>query len=250
MEFSSASVIINLQTWVLLLDYLGIGIPTPPPSPSSSLLDNEDEEDNTQQQSESSVRSTKSVPGSLFETHFEETSINHDTLDSISLPSPNEHQFNNTTANEGAPQYLRPTTLSATNSLQSSLYSSAWTNPLELPSEWQTPSPQGNQILDPTLSENQTPSQGNQNLDLLRPRDSTDCDSVWGTESKKSMDISLNVQSLTVTFNKPEHPLARGVVSSLAAQVESRRGNLQLRGSLGQASVVDLTETGAYYRER
>ena len=35
-EFSSANVTINLPTWVLLLDFLGIGTPTPPPSPSPS----------------------------------------------------------------------------------------------------------------------------------------------------------------------------------------------------------------------
>ena len=75
-------------------------------------------------------------------------------------------------------------------------------------------------------------------------------ESVWGVEGKGSVDISLKVGSLTVTFNKPEHPLAQGVVSELVARVESRRGNLQLSGRLGQASVVDLTETGAYYRER
>lgn len=36
MDFSSVYVVINLQTWVLLFDYLGIGVPTPPPSRSSS----------------------------------------------------------------------------------------------------------------------------------------------------------------------------------------------------------------------
>ena len=35
-DFSSVYVIINLQTWVLLFDYLGIGVPTPPPSRQSS----------------------------------------------------------------------------------------------------------------------------------------------------------------------------------------------------------------------
>ena len=74
--------------------------------------------------------------------------------------------------------------------------------------------------------------------------------SVWGTEGKASMNISLHVRSLKVTFNKPEHPLAQGMVSMLVAQVETCQGNLKLSGSLGQASVVDLTETGAYYRER
>ena len=73
---------------------------------------------------------------------------------------------------------------------------------------------------------------------------------MWGVEGKGSVDLSLKVRSLTVTFNKPEHPLAQGVVSELVAKVETRRGNLQLSGKLGQASVVDLTETGDYYRER
>lgn len=35
-DFSAASVTINLQTWVLLLDFLGIGTPTPPPSRPAS----------------------------------------------------------------------------------------------------------------------------------------------------------------------------------------------------------------------
>lgn len=34
-DFSSVYVVINLQTWVLLFDYLGIGVPTPPPSRES-----------------------------------------------------------------------------------------------------------------------------------------------------------------------------------------------------------------------
>ena len=35
MDFSSVYVVINLQTWVLLFDYLGIGVPTPPSSRES-----------------------------------------------------------------------------------------------------------------------------------------------------------------------------------------------------------------------
>lgn len=74
--------------------------------------------------------------------------------------------------------------------------------------------------------------------------------SVWGVEGKMSVEVCLNVRSLTVTFNKPEHPLARGNVSSLSAQLELSKGNVKISGSLGQASVIDLTETGAFYRER
>ena len=74
--------------------------------------------------------------------------------------------------------------------------------------------------------------------------------SVWGVDGKMSMEVCLNVRSLTVTFNKPEHPLARGNVSSLSAKLELNKGNVKISGSLGQASVIDLTETGAFYRER
>ena len=74
--------------------------------------------------------------------------------------------------------------------------------------------------------------------------------SVWGVEGKMSVEVCFNVRSLTVTFNKPEHPLARGNVSSLSAQLELNKGNVRISGSLGQASVIDLTETGAFYRER
>ena len=65
-----------------------------------------------------------------------------------------------------------------------------------------------------------------------------------------SMEVTLNVKSLTVTFNKPEHPLARGSVSSLSALLEYSKGNVSISGSLGQASVIDLTQTGAFYKER
>ena len=78
----------------------------------------------------------------------------------------------------------------------------------------------------------------------------TSSSSVWGVEGKMSMELALNVRSLTVTFNKPEHPLARGNVSSLSAQLQLSKGNMKVSGSLGQASVIDLTETGAFYRER
>lgn len=74
--------------------------------------------------------------------------------------------------------------------------------------------------------------------------------SVWGVDGKLTMGIDLNVKSLTVTFNKLEHPLARGNVSSVSAQVKMRRGNVEIGGKLGEASVTDLTETGAYYRDR
>ena len=74
--------------------------------------------------------------------------------------------------------------------------------------------------------------------------------SVWGVEGKLSLKCKLNVKSLTVTFNKQEHPLAKGNVSGVSAEVKLAEGNMEISGVLGQGSVLDMTETGAYYRER
>ena len=206
MEFSSASVIINLQTWVLLLDYLGIGIPTPPPSPSPSshltLLDEEDEEDEYEEEEESKQQQLNRKQQEKLQG--EQQQMDH------------KQQHKSSQQQQESKQQ------------QSSKQQQKSQRPLEVPS------------LDPD---------GDQ---LSQVGDQGGCEgvTVWGVESKGSIDISLKVGSLTVTFNKPEHPLAQGVVSELVARVESRRGNLQLSGRLGQASVVDLTETGAYYRER
>ena len=79
---------------------------------------------------------------------------------------------------------------------------------------------------------------------------SSDASSVWGIEDKPSFQVHLSVHSLSVTFNKPEHPFAKGVVSGVESSVKYQKGNISISGTLGQASVTDLTDTGAYYRER
>ena len=79
---------------------------------------------------------------------------------------------------------------------------------------------------------------------------SSDSSTVWGIEDKPSFQIRLSVHSLSVTFNKPEHPFAKGIVSSVKSSVKYQKGNIAISGTLGQASVTDLTDTGAYYRER
>ena len=211
-EFSSASVIINLQTWVLLLDYLGIGIPTPPPSPSPSshltLLDEEDEEEEEEEEEEGEEEGER-----------KRQQLNRKQQEKL---QEQQQQVDHKQQHKSSQQQQER------KQQQSSKQQQKSQRPLEVPS------------LD---------LDGDQ---LSQVGDQGGCEgvTVWGVESKGSIDISLKVGSLTVTFNKPEHPLAQGVVSDLVAKVESRRGNLQLSGRLGQASVVDLTETGAYYRER
>lgn len=96
-------------------------------------------------------------------------------------------------------------------------------------------------------------SEGSTNFESLQSEVEGDREpkaTVWGVEGKISLDVAIRVKSLSVTFNKPEHPLAKGSVSSLSAQAVVKKGNVEISGSLGQASVVDLTQTGAYYRER
>lgn len=79
---------------------------------------------------------------------------------------------------------------------------------------------------------------------------SSDPSSVWGIDDKPSFQVHLSVHSLSVTFNKPEYPFAKGTVSGVKSSVKYQKGNINISGTLGQASVTDLTDTGAYYRER
>lgn len=74
--------------------------------------------------------------------------------------------------------------------------------------------------------------------------------SVWGVEGKLSLKCKINVKSLSVTFNKYERPLAKGTVTGVSAEIKLAQGNMDVSGALGQGSVIDMTETGAYYRER
>ena len=196
MDFSSVYVIINLQTWVVLFDYLGIGIPTPPPSRSATP-----EPPPITVPSELVMTGSTHIPSvdrSLLEDAMEFTSLGSDP--SISL------------------------------------YRSAWQ---DLPSHDETsvpnqPSPENS--LSPPLID---PLEGDE-----------DGKSVWGVDGKMCVGVELSVKSLTVTFNKLEHPLARGNVSHVTAQLKLNRGNTEIKGMLGEASVVDLTETGTYYKER
>ena len=165
--FSSVFLVVNLQTWVLFFDYLGIGVPTPPVSP------------------------TEDTPTFFTETNSDEE-------------------------------------------IDSNLYSLKPDGSIYIKEEDRSPS----------LTE--APVIIGASPDAEEHRKST----VWGVEGKISASVNLKVQSLTVTLNKPEHPLARGVANELRAEATLDSSNITVSGSLGQASLVDLTDTGAYYRER
>ena len=216
MDFSSVFVIINLQTWVLLLDYLGIGIPTPPPSrpvtpdpehvPTGSQNPPRDEEASFKASGESSDNPLRSlIDNSLMNDARDLLSLGSDKENSlyVSMPQILEENHMETTASEDK----------ITSDLSNVQLAYSMTS---------------------TLSEDNS------------LKDST----VWGVDGKMSVCVKLNVNSLTVTFNKPEHPLARGSVSGVTAEVKLKQGNMEISGALGQGSVVDMTETGAYYRER
>ncbi len=162
--FSTVYLVVNLQTWVLFFDYLGIGVPTPPSSP------------------------TDDHP-SFFQPDDGETTPTTNEVPDLGMYS------------------LKPD-----GSLR---------------------------IITPQVSpvKEDVP---------IKPCKST----VWGAEGKLSVGLKLCVPSLTVTLNKPEHPLARGVASGLEVEATLEQSNILVKGSLGQASLVDLTDTGAYYRDK
>lgn len=214
MDFSSVFVIINLQTWVLLLDYLGIGIPTPPPSRPETP-----EQEMTQPSQDPGSESITLGGQNVHDTHpsgdrARGESLPSDAKDMLSLGGSLYMSTFQAFPEEGRGHDDTEGTGTETGGVTEEAYSSVST---------------------PILAGRVSRDQGM---------------SVWGMEGKISVWVKLNVNSLTVTFNKPEHPLARGGVSGVTAEVKLRRGNIEISGSLGQGSVMDMTETGAYYRER
>jgi len=174
-------VIINLQTWVLLLDFLGIGVPTPLPSRPSTpdLIEPEPSADEIKE----ALRATLSEGERLL-------SHNGATVSDLKKPIPKRRK----------------------------------------------------------LQEKSAPS----SKDVQEAKSSHEAEkiSVWGVEGKLSLNCKINVKSLSVTFNKYEHPLAKGTVTGVSAGIKLAQGNMDISGALGQGSVIDMTETGAYYRER
>lgn len=159
--FSTVYLIINLQTWVLFFDYLGIGIPTPPSSPVDD---------------------------------------DHKPFFQADDSTDDDTEYSNMLS-------LQPNASITINQVDS------------------------------------TPPAGDSKVPDSKS-------TVWGVEGKTSANLSLKVQSLTVTLNKPEHPLARGIAGMLEVNATLEHSNMSVKGSLGQASLIDLTDTGAYYRER
>ena len=226
-DFSSVYVVINLQTWVILFDYLGIGVPTPPPSrpssaePPGGTLSNFEPPPSLRIDAESTLTG-QSV---AFMSALDE-SLLQDAIDFSSLGSE----------------------LASGGNLQRQ--SSSGVNLSDIAGGI----PTGLDVGEDSLTSGMSSKEGGLGVGEQRPpvggAGATPTSTVWGVEGKLSAAVSLNVKSLTVTFNKPEHPLARGNVSSLSAELEMNKGNLKISGSLGQASVIDLTKTGAFYRER
>ena len=215
-DFSSVSITVNLQTWVVLLDFFGIGIPTPPSSRSPSPPP------------PSETASEKQQPLDMSSNVFgrEQRPL------SFSLKRP----FN-----------------SVTNLPDSSVIDQMLSyHDFDVMATGSIPpdSPPSN-IMEGSVNESRLFQSSHQTFSETTMKSvSSDTSSVWGIEDKPSFQIHLSVHSLSVTFNKPEHPFAKGVVSGVESSVKYQKGNISISGTLGQASVTDLTDTGAYYRER
>ena len=216
-DFSSVSITVNLQTWVVLLDFFGIGIPTPPSSRSPSPPPPPAETTNEKPPDLSSNvfgREQQCLSFNLKKSFGSAVNLPDSSLIDQML---SYHDFDTMAANEG-------------NIHESNSMSQASINDSRL-----------------FQSSHQTHSESTINA---RSVSGGDASTVWGIEDKPSFQIHLSVHSLSVTFNKPEHPFAKGIVSSVKSSVKYQKGNITISGTLGQASVTDLTDTGAYYRER
>ena len=220
-NFSSVFIVINLQTWVLLLDYLGIGVPTPPSSrqvsPDPREMPPPGFKSGTGETSSGHVQSSKMVDSCNQTNFFIDESLLCDLQDFQSL----ESNINTTTA---------------------SSYQNLWFDGVHARDNVGLPGRTG--LPSPICTAQEASWPDFTDLEFAQKS------SVWGVEGKVSLRCRLNVNSLTVTFNKQEHPLARGSVGSVSAEVCLAQGNVEISGALGQGSVMDMTETGAYYRER
>ena len=237
-------VVINLQTWVLLFDFLGIGVPTPPPSrPSSAEPSEVGSRANLQPPPSLSLHpesaTTRTNPDE-FASALDE-SLLQDAIDFSSLGSGNDLQ-RSSSDQQTYSLYDEGKVTSSTTFVSAAPVISD----IEVASIRSGTASSEATITSSSLGKNVPPTDSSGGFS----GDGRGRSSVWGVEGKMSMEVTLNVKSLTVTFNKPEHPLARGSVSSLYARLQLNKGNVKVSGSLGQASVVDLTKTGAFYKER
>ena len=197
----------------MLLDFFGIGIPTPPSSRSPSPPPSEATSEKQQRPDLSSNVFGREQHSSLFRPFSSVTNL----PDSSVIDQLLSHQdFDVTSAGESD-------------------------DLLEIPAS---------NVVEQSASLFQSSHQTFSDTTVKTKSVSSDPSSVWGIEDKPSFQVHLSVHSLSVTFNKPEHPFAKGIVSGVQSSVKYHQGNISISGTLGQASVTDLTDTGAYYRER
>ena len=267
-DFSSVFVVVNLQTWVVLFDYLGIGVPTPPssrpPSPTAEDNNNSSGGGAPPSMEKDTAAGGVRVGGSAnFTPRTEDETealrdppepglaiisslLHEDALDFLSLggSADDDGGANSSSIGRVTSQGDVCMPLAKTGSSQCLPDPSAAT---ELGTsdvrddEASGALPPGGREGEKGKGEEEEEGEGEGEEEPT---------TVWGVEGKLSADVAIEVRSLTVTFNKPEHPLARGSVHQLSTRLGVSHGNVELSGSLGQASVVDLTTTGALYRER
>ncbi|KAH3833861.1 hypothetical protein DPMN_107177, partial [Dreissena polymorpha] len=63
-------------------------------------------------------------------------------------------------------------------------------------------------------------------------------------------EISVKMEQLAVVLNKEEYILAEVSASKLNAKVTMKDGNMDAKGQLGKVNVLDLSPSGALYKER
>ena len=217
-DFSSVSITVNLQTWVVLLDFFGIGIPTPPASRSPSPPPAESANEKQQPLDISSNVFGRDQRSLSFSLKRPFNSVSNLPDSSVIDQMLSYHDFAMSPGDSNIPPDSPMSNIAEGTLNESRLFKSSYQ----------------------TFSE----------MTASKKSVSSDASSVWGIEDKPSFQVHLSVHSLSVTFNKPGHPFAKGIVSGVKSSVKYQKGNISISGTLGQASVTDLTDTGAYYRER
>ncbi|KAK3737381.1 hypothetical protein QZH41_011519 [Actinostola sp. cb2023] len=87
-------------------------------------------------------------------------------------------------------------------------------------------------------------------LDPVTPQTPKGMDLIYVEEEPTTTHIEIQVQSLTLTLNKSQYPLAKAKVAGLFCFLKMGDGRLCADGKLATVSLTDMSPHGSLYREK